>query len=49
MRQTTDANLALVRRTYELWNSGGAEREFRAHFDARQARREYERLCGEFV
>jgi ketosteroid isomerase-like protein len=44
------SGLRLTRRIFHVLRCGGGHvREFRAHFDARQARREYERLCGSFV
>jgi ketosteroid isomerase-like protein len=44
------SGLRLTRRIFHVMCcDGGRVREFRAHFDARQARREYDRLCGRLV
>jgi len=44
------SGLRLTRRIFHVLRCGGGRvREFRAHLDARQARREYDRLCGRFV
>jgi hypothetical protein len=44
------SGLRLTRRIFHVLRCGeGRVREFRAHFDARQARREYDRLCGRVV
>ena len=44
------SGLRLTQRIFHVMRCGdGRVREFRAHFDGRQARREYERLCESLV